>query len=481
MKDNNMSNDNPKKGAPAGQGRPVPPQNKMGIVPIPKLLFQMSLPAILSMLLQAFYNIVDSIFVSRLGEDALAAVTLVFPMQMLLIAVGVGTGVGLNSLIARRLGEKRFDAANSAATHGVLLILFNFFIFLLVGWFTSRPFYQWYSDDPGLVGMATDYAQIVMCVSIFLFTQCTFEKILQGTGNMIAPMVSHVCGTIVNLILDPILIFGLFGVPAMGVKGAAVATVLGQAVGACVVSFFIFFRNKQVHISFRGFHFSWTTIKDIYVVALPGMIMQAIPSFVNVFLNQILISFSVTAVSVLGVYFRLQSFVFMPIFGLNQGALPIMGYNYGAQNRERLTHALKLTVKTALIIMAFGMFLFEVFPDQLLSIFDASPEMLRIGKNAMRLLALCFLPAAIGISLSNFFQALGHGIYSLLMTLIRQLFAILPAAWILSRFFDETGVWMAYPIAEIAGLTTALLFFRHVYKKEIETMPDRETPSNTTI
>lgn len=448
------------------------PQNKMGIVPIPNLLFQMSLPAILSMLLQAFYNVVDSIFVSRLGEDALAAVTLVFPMQMLLIAVGVGTGVGLNSLISRRLGEKRFDAADSAATHGVLLILFNFIAFILIGYFTSEPFYNWYSDDPGLVGMATEYAQTVLCVSIFLFIQCTFEKILQGTGNMISPMISHICGTITNLILDPILIFGLFGAPAMGVRGAAVATVIGQAVGASVVSFFIFFRQKQVKITFRRFHFSWVTIKDIYVVALPGMIMQAIPSFVSIFLNQILISFSVTAVSVFGVYFRLQSFIFMPLFGLNQGALPIMGYNYGAQNKKRLTHALKLTVKTALIIMTIGMLLFELFPEQLLSIFDASPEMLRIGKNAMRLLALCFIPAAAGVTLSNFFQALGHGIFSLIMTLTRQLFVILPASWILSRFFAETGVWMAYPIAEVAGFAVALLLFRFIYYKEIVPMPD---------
>lgn len=447
-------------------------ENKMGIVPVPKLLLSMSLPAICSMLLQAIYNVVDSIFVSRISENALAAITLVFPMQMLLIAVGVGTGVGLNSLISRRLGEKREADANSAATHGMILILFNSVVFLLIGLFTSRPFYNWYSDDPSLVNMATQYGQIVLCVSVFLFAQTTFEKILQGTGNMLMPMISNMIGCVVNIILDPILIFGLLGAPELGVVGAAAATVIGQACGCFAVSMFVLKKQQIIKISFRNFKFSWATIKDIYVVALPGMVMQAIPSFVNIALNQILIGFSVSAVSVLGVYFRLQSFVFMPVFGLTQGAMPIMGYNYGAKNRKRLTKTIHLTLRVSIIIMIIGTVVFQLFPDQLLAIFDASYQMLEMGRMAMRLLSICFVPAAVGITCSTLFQALGHGIYSLIMTLIRQCFAILPIAYFLSKVIGVNGVWAAYPMAETAGLTAAILFYRHIYKKEIRNLPD---------
>ncbi len=446
-------------------------ENKMGYMPVPRLLFSMSLPAIISMVLQAVYNIVDSVFVSRISEDALAAVTLVFPMQMLLMAVGIGTGVGLNSLISRRLGEKRFENANEAATHGVLLIFFNWIVFFLIGWFLSRPFYEWYSDDPSLIKMATSYGQIVLCCSLFLFAQTTFEKITQSTGNMIIPMISNMVGCIVNIILDPILIFGLLGAPKMGVTGAAVATIIGQACGAATIIGFTIVRKLPVSFRFRNFRFSWETIRDIYIVALPGMVMQAIPSFVNIFINQILIGFSVTAVSVMGAYFRLQSFAFMPVFGLTQGAMPIMGYNYGAQNRNRLLHTLRLTVTTAIIIMATGFAIFQLFPDQLLSIFDASDHMLELGRMALRLISICFIPAAVGITFSTLFQALGHGIYSLIMTLTRQL-VILPCAYFLSMRIGTTGVWASFPLAEIAGLTLAFILFRTIYRKEIASMPE---------
>ena len=448
------------------------PENKMGVMPVPKLLLQMSLPAICSMLLQALYNVVDSIFVSRLGEDALAAVTLVNPMQLLLISVGIGTGVGLNSLISRRLGEKRFKDANSAATHGVLIIFFNAIVFFLIGFFSSQPFYSWYSDDPKLVGMAVSYSRIVLCISVFLFVQTTFEKILQGTGNMIMPMISNMAGCIVNIILDPILIFGLFGAPKMGVAGAAAATVIGQAVGAGTVTLYVLNKKLDVKISFKKFRFSWETIKDIYVVALPGMIMQAIPSFVAIMLNQILISFSVTAVSVMGVYFRLQSFAFMPVFGVTQGSMPIMGYNFGARHKARLIQTLKLTIKACVGIMLTAFIIFQLFPQQLLAIFDASENMIAMGVMAMRLLSICFIPAAVAISFSTLFQALGHGIYSMMMTLIRQCFAILPVAYFLSRVIGVTGVWASYPIAETVGITAACLFFRRIYLREIKGMPD---------
>lgn len=448
-------------------------ENKMGTMHMPRLLFTMSIPAICSMLLQAVYNIVDSIFVSHISEEAMAAVTLVFPVQMLLVAVGVGTGVGLNSLIARRLGERRFDEANSAATHGFLLILVNWAVFFLFGMFCSRPFYTWYAEEnTGLIDMATSYGTIVLCLSGFMFTQVTCEKILQSTGNMVMPMMSNVIGCITNIILDPIMIFGYFGCPAMGVAGAAIATVIGQFFGMCTVLCFFFLKTHDVKVSFKNFKVSGRMLKDIYVVALPGMLMQAVPSFVNMVLNQILIGFSVTAVSVLGVYFRLQSFIFMPTFGLTQGAMPIMGYNYGARNRKRLMHVTRLTVMTAIVIMICGFLLFQIFPSKLMSIFDAGDDMMHMGINAMRLLSLCFVPAAIGITFSTFFQALGHGIYSLFMTLLRQVIVIMPAAWLLSRTsLGVTGVWLAYPIAEIFGFTFAILLFIHLYKKEITPMP----------
>lgn len=447
-------------------------ENKMGVMSMPKLLLQMSLPAVASMTLQALYNVVDSIFVSRLGEDALAAITLVNPIQMLLISVGVGTGIGLNSLIARRLGERKQDEANLAATHGILLIFFNALIFFLIGFFTSKPFYSWYSDDPALVSMAVSYGQIVLCLSVFLFAQITLEKILQGTGNMLMPMVSNMTGCIVNIILDPILIFGLFGAPELGIVGAAIATVIGQAVGALTVTIYVLKKKLDVKISFKGFHFSWKTIKDIYAVALPGMIMQSIPSFVTIMLNQILIGFSVTAVSVMGVYFRLQSFAFMPVFGVTQGSMPIMGYNYGARNRLRLLDVLKLTIGACVVIMTIALIIFQVFPKQLLMIFDASDDMLAMGVSAMRLISTCFVPAAIAISFSTLFQALGHGIYSMIMTLTRQMFVILPVAYLLSKAIGVTGVWASYPIAEVVGFTTACLLFRRIYIKEVKEMPD---------
>lgn len=455
----------------SNSGAASPPENKMGYMPIPKLLFSMAIPAICSMTLQAIYNIVDSIFVAQIGERALAAVTLVFPIQMLIIAVGVGTGVGLNSLIARRLGEKRFDDANSAATHGFMLAGCNWLVFLLFTFVFSSLFYNAYSDNADLVGLAIDYSNIITGCSCFIFMQITCEKILQATGNMIIPMVSNMIGCIVNLVLDPILIFGYFGFPEMGVKGAAVATVIGQFVGMTVISCFFFLKTHAVKVKFRGFRPSGRIIKDIYTVALPGMVMQSIPSFVNVFLNMILMGFSETAVSVLGVYFKLQSFVFMPVFGLNQGSTPIMGYNFGAKNRERLMSTLKLALLTACCIMAFGVLIFQAFPAQIISVFGDSEDMMSMGVSAMRLLSICFIPAAFGITFSTLFQALGLGTYSLLMTLLRQLILVLPIAYALSRVIGVTGVWMAFPLAETFALAFAFFLFFRVYNRQIKTLP----------
>lgn len=445
-------------------------ENKMGTEPMMRLLYSMSLPAIVSMLLLAVYNVVDSIFVSRISEEALAAVTLVFPVQMLLVAVSVGAGVGLNSLISRRLGEKRFEEADSAAANGFFIQLIHWLLFLIVGITLLKPFFEWYSDDPSLIGMANDYGQIVICVSVFMFMQVTCEKILQSTGNMILPMISSMVGCIVNIILDPVFIFGWLGVPAMGVSGAAIATVIGQFFGMCCTGVFFFLGNHPVKARFKGFRPNAEIIKDIYAVGLPGMIMQSIPSVVTIFLNAILITFSTTAVSVLGVYFRLQSFAFMPMFGLTQGAMPIMGYNFGARNKQRLNSVTKLTIITGIVIMAIGFVIFQLMPETLMSMFDATGDMMDMGIMAMRLLSLCFIPAAVGITFSTYFQALGYGIYSLLMTLIRQMFVILPAAWLLSGIIGVTGVWLSYPIAEIFGFVTGTVLFVKLYNKRVKNL-----------
>ena len=435
-----------------------------------RLLLSMSLPAIVSMLLLAVYNIVDSIFVSRISEDALAAVTLVFPVQLLIVAVNIGTGVGLNSLISRRLGEKRFGEANSAVLNGFFIQLLHWLLFLVIGLVLLKPFFEWYSDSPILVGMANDYGRIVTCVSVFMFMQVTCEKILQATGNMILPMISSMVGCVVNIILDPILIFGLFGIPPMGVSGAAIATVIGQFFGMCCTGLFFFLGKHPVKAVFKGFRPDKSIIKDIYAVGLPGMIMQSIPSVVTVFLNAILIGFSTSAVSVLGIYFRLQTFAFMPMFGLTQGAMPIMGYNFGARNKQRLNSVTKLTIITGIAIMATGFVIFQLFPEALMSMFDATGDMMDMGVTAMRLLSLCFIPAAVGITFSTYFQALGYGIYSLIMTLIRQMFVILPAAWLLSGIIGVTGVWLAYPIAEIFGFITGTTLFIRLYNKRVRNL-----------
>ncbi len=450
------------------------PENKMGVMPIPKLLFTMAIPAICSMMMQAIYNVVDSLFVAHYSDDALAAVTLVFPIQMLMIAVGVGTGVGLNSLIARRLGEKRNDDANNATTHGFLLGIFNWMIFLIFTFAFSKLFYQTFSDDANAAYItdAITYSNIVTGFSLFMFIQMICEKSLQATGNMMVPMVTNMIGCVINIILDPIFIFGYFGVPAMGAAGAAIATVIGQCIGSiCSIIAFFFLSDHPLKVTFRGFRLSGKTLKDIYTVALPGMIMQAIPSFVTVFLNMILISFSVTAVSVLGVYFRIQSFVFMPTFGLSQGSAPIMGFNYGAGDKKRLLQTLKLSLGTAVIIMIIGLIIFQIFPTQIMSLFNAEGDMMTMGRSAMRILSLCFVPAAFGITFSTLFQALGFGTYSLLMTLLRQFVIILPVAWALSKVFGVTGVWLSYPIAEIFSLIAALLLFARIYKRQIKPMP----------
>ena len=443
-------------------------ENKMGILPIRPLLLSMAWPAILSMTISALYNIVDSIFVAKLSEDALTAVSIVNPIQMLIIALSVGSGVGINSLIARRLGAHRQEEADQAASTGLRIGVFNYLVFLLIGVCFTGIFVSSYAEKGSeIYAQAVIYMQIVCIGSFFLNMQVVFEKILQSTGNMIAPMICSLTGAVINIILDPILIFGLLGAPRLEVAGAAIATITGQLFGMLVGAFIIFKGEHLVSIQVRGFKFNWEIVADIYKVGLPSIVMQSIGSMMIIFYNMILVVYSTTAVAVLGVYFKIQSFVFMPVFGLNQGAMPIMGYNYGAAKKDRLMQTYKEALKIALLVMALGLLLFQALPKQLLLMFDASADMLAIGIPALRIISLCFLPAAFGIITGTLFQGTGHGVYSLLCSVIRQLIGILPLAFILIRIGGVTLSWASFPLAELLGLAYSALMLQRLYKNEI--------------
>lgn len=443
--------------------------NKMGHAPMFSLILSMSIPAMFSMLIQALYNIVDSIFVAKLGEGALTAVSLAFPVQTLIIAVAVGTGVGINSLVSRRLGEKRQEEANSAATHGIILGLLSGVLFAILGVLFTRTFFEAFTDNAAIIDMGYQYTIVVTVLSFGSFVQINVEKCLQATGNMIYPMIFQLVGAITNIILDPIMIFGLFGFPKMGVFGAALATVIGQILAMLLSLYVILKKSHLVHVTFKKFKFNFKIVKDIYAVGLPSMIMQSIGSVLVVGLNSILIAFSEAAVSVLGVYYKLQSFVFMPVFGLTQGVMPIMGYNYGAKNKERLLSALKIGIILAIIIMTLGMIVFMSIPDKLLMLFNASDEMLELGTKALRTISLCFVPAALGIMFSTLFQALGQGRKSLYMSVLRQLVIILPSAYLLSKI-GLNYVWYAFPIAEVFSFGVSILFFSIIYRKTIKSL-----------
>ncbi|HIY26704.1 MAG TPA: MATE family efflux transporter [Candidatus Acutalibacter pullistercoris] len=449
----------------------------MGTAPILPLIFSMSLPAMFSMLVQALYNIVDSYFVAQVSEKALAAVSLAFPLQNLLIAFAVGTAVGVTSLISRRLGQGLQEEANAAATHGILLAVATWVLFALYGAFFSTPFFHLFETDPEIIQMGDTYISICCIFSFGVFVEICLERTLQATGNMIWPMIFQLIGAVTNIIMDPILIFGWFGLPAMGVAGAAIATVMGQILAMVVAALVVTFGKHDVHVSFRRFRLSWRTIKDIYVVGIPSIVMQSIGTVMTMALNGILSGFSTAAYTVFGIYFKLQSFVFMPVFGLNQGLLPILGYNYGARNRKRMMTAFRDGCAIALVIMAAGMAVFLAAPQWLLSIFNASAELLEIGIPALRIICTCFLFAALGIVCSTLFQAVGKGVYSLIVSLMRQLAVLVPAAWILAKVTQQVVfVWWAFPIAECVSLVVSLLFFLRLYNKEIkhlETIQER--------
>ncbi len=442
-------------------------QNKMGTAKMLPLIFSMALPAMFSMLVQALYNIVDTYYVSQYSQKAMSAVSLAFPIQNLQIAFAVGTAVGVTSLISRRLGEGRKSDAESAAAHGIVLGLCTAALFAIYGAFFTTPFFKMYESDPEIVLMGDQYISICCIFSFGSFVVVMLEKILQATGNMLWPMIFQLVGALINIALDPVFIFGYFGLPALGVTGAAIATVGGQIISMIFAAIVFAVRPHAISISFKGFRPRWETIRNIYAVGLPAIVMQA-GTVMTMAMNGILSGFSTAAYTVFGLYFKLQSFVFMPVFGLTQGLLPIMGFNYGAKNKKRLMQALTQGSAIALCIMLLGMLGFLCLPDKLLGIFNASEELLAIGIPALRTICTCFIFAALGIVSSTLFQAVGRGTYSLVVSLMRQLAVLVPAAWLLARVFqDVNAVWWAFPIAETFSLLASVLFFLRLYKKEI--------------
>lgn len=446
----------------------VKEENKMGVMPVNKLLISMSVPMMLSMLVQALYNIVDSIFVARVSENALTAVSLAFPIQTLMVALGAGTGVGVNALLSRALGEKNEKMASDAAKNGIFLFVLSYLVFLFVGVFIVRPFYALQTTDAEIIEYGVDYLTIVCIFSFGLYAQFIFERLLQSTGRTTYTMVTQMLGAIINLILDPIFIFGWFGIPAMGVRGAAIATVCGQIVAGTVGYFMNVLKNHEIDINMKGFKPSGVVIKNIYTVGIPSIIMQSISSIMVFCLNKILIGFSTTATAVFGVYFKLQSFIFMPVFGLNNGMVPILAYNYGAKKKDRLMQTYKLSVMYAICIMTTGTIVFEAVPGTLFRLFDASEQMLEMGIPALRTIALSFPLAAFGIITSSLFQALGNGVYSMFNSICRQLVVLVPAAYFLSLIGNINYVWFAFPIAEIMAVILTTVFFKKVYAKVIK-------------
>lgn len=445
-----------------------PKENKMGTMPIPQLVVNMSLPMIISMLVQALYNVVDSIFVSHINENALTAVSLAFPVQNLMIAVASGTGVGLNALLSRSLGEKNFKQANKAANTSILLTLCSYLAFALIGIFGSRLFFAAQTSDTQILSYGYQYMSIICIFSFGLFFQINMERLLQSTGLTFFTMITQGTGAIINIIFDPILIFGYFGFPKMGVAGAAAATVLGQIVGMFLGILFNLRKNKEIHLTLKQMRFHGPTVKSIYAVGVPSILMMSIGSVMTFGMNKILLMFSSTAAAVFGVYFKLQSFFFMPVFGMNNGIVPIIAFNYGAKNKKRILDAFRLGCIIAFCMMMLGLAAFNLIPEVLLGLFNASEDMMSIGCNALRIISLSYIFAGFCIVISSVFQALGNGVYSLIVSVCRQLLVLLPAAWILANAFGLDAVWYSFPIAEIASITVSLLLFKRIYDQKLK-------------
>lgn len=443
-------------------------ENKMGTMAIPKLLISMSLPMMLSMLVQALYNIVDSIFVAKINEAALTAVSLAYPIQNLMIAIVSGTCVGMNALLSKKLGEKNHEAANITARNGIFLGVMSFLVMAVLGGFGADFFMSTQTNNSQIHLYGTQYLRIVTTLSAGLFLAVTFSRILQSTGKMVHAMIAQAAGAITNIILDPIFIFGMFGLPRMDVVGAAIATIIGQFVEMSLTIIFNIKYNKELNLNMKDFRPNKQIIGNIYKVGIPSSIMMSISSVLVFFMNKILMAFSSTAVAVFGVYFKLQSFAFMPIFGLNNGMIPIIAFNYGARNKKRIMDTMKLSVCIATGCMLTGLILFQIFPGELFGFFDASEHMLEIGIPALRILSIPFIFAGFNIITSSVFQALGNGVYSLIISVTRQLVVILPVAYVFAALFGLTSVWWSFIIAEIVAVVMNIYLFSRIKKEKID-------------
>ena len=441
-------------------------ENRMGFEPVLPLLLRMSSPVIFSMFISSLYNVVDSYFVAQISEKALRAVSLSYPIQLVLIAFGVGTGVGINSYAARLLGQREEEKASNVASHGLLLAIATSFVFMLFGLFGVESLFSTFTNDPEVYAMGVQYSRLISIFSIGSIVQISQEKTIQSTGRMFVPMLSQLIGSLLNIVLDPIFIFGFFCIPAMGVTGAAVATLIGQFVGAYICIHYLLIYDGELKITKKHYSFDWDIIKEIYKVGLPSIIMQSIGALLNMGFNYILIPISEIAVSVLGIYYKLQSFIFLPVFGLTQGVLPLIAYNYGAKKKTRIDESMNYGFKIAALMMGIGTAIFLLFPEELLQIFNSTPEMIQIGVPMLQITSLCFIPAALGIMYSTFFQALGYGIYSLQMSILRQMIVILPLAKLLS-YISLESIWLSYPIAEIFALAYGYYLYKKIYTNKI--------------
>ena len=442
-------------------------ENKMGYMPIPRLLYSMALPMMISMLVQAMYNIVDSIFVARISEEALTSVSLAFPMQNLMIGVGSGIGIGTNALLSRKLGERDLETADRSAMQGIFLSVCAYVLFAILGLTVTGPFFRGQTQVPEIIDGGIRYLTIICLCSFGLFGQMITERLLQSTGQTFYSMITQMSGAIINIILDPIMIFGLFGFPRMGIAGAAAATVFGQFCATGLAIWFNLTRNKEIHFRWQNIRPDPAMIRQILLIGVPSLIMVAIGSVMTFFMNRILGVFTSTAVAVFGVYFRMQSFIMMPVFGLNGGMIPIIAYNYGARKKERIVQTIRLSVITAMVIMLAGMMLLQLFPGKMLLLFDASENMLSIGIPAFRTISLSFIMAGYSIVASSVFQAFGKSVLGMIMSLVRQLFVLLPAAWLLSRSGDVNLVWWAWPLAELAAVLISTIFLRKINREII--------------
>lgn len=446
-------------------------ENKMGTMPENKLLLSMAVPMMISMLVQALYNIVDSIFVSRICEDALTAVSMAFPWQNIVIAIAVGFGVGINALLSRALGQKNAERVNQVAVNGLLLAGLSYLLVLVAGLIGIRAYMRTQTDIETIVNYGITYLNICILCSFGVFVEITFERFLQATGRTVYSMITQLTGAITNIILDPILIFGLLGFPKLGIAGAAWATVIGQCVGAVVAVMLNHFKNPEVHLRLRHIRPNGRLMGEITAISIPSIIMSCISSLTCFVMNMILIAYSSTAVAVFGVYFKLQSFVFMPVFGLNNGMVPIIAYNYGAQKPERIHKTIRLGMVYAVAIMVVGLLVFQLIPKELLLMFDASDAMLGIGAPALRIMSLAFVFAGVGIASSSACQAFGYSVYSMLISIARQIVVLIPAAYLLSLTGVLRSIWFAFPIAEIVSLFLSLFFLRTTLKKTGMALP----------